>query len=1041
MFYNTLDRCFILKNFMEDYNSSLSIKIGTMKYSLYFILVLFMSQQLLGQASKRGGYIYGWSNYSTDDLTGLGSRTVNWDSTGLVDIVHAPTTGIHPRVYFGPSEIPSIRYRLDSTVSGQDVKGALHAYTTLLHLGASYSQSQPYALNASGFRHIDNYGAWNMEPYYTKLKNQDPTVWNGVPLKLRHRTASMMALEAFMCLIYSGQNDPDVGIDYNTRAQSLATAMYHWATIVLADPTFDADNYNLFGGTHMALCYDLNYNSMTQPQRDTVRKAIARLVRNEPRHGGSLHCFVNSSNWSTLNTFEIIANLCIEGELGYNTNLTEKWMRAFHTFINYGWYPSGAGYEGLGKNYMFVTTMLACAKRGYSLLAHPHVRAYGEQFLPAIMQPFGQGFTSYDVWGGSGWHPYLGKYKFNAADAVGLKWAFPNSPKIDFMWRNYIESSQSYAPQGGYHFGQIIPDDSYNNYLLVAAMFPSDYSSGSWQSQASSVVEEDYVAMDRGLATFKSGTDADAMAIQFHARQDMGGHTHGDRLDFTMSALGRIWVRKTYGGSQFQPSRYHSMVLVDSLGVGICGRDGVKARQPATVLGHRITPELSSINADATFAYTWEFQWTPKFPQHDHHWLGTNGWQKVTETWNDFLVTPHPDPHYNIPFYDYPNWHVEGKLERLIKRHYNPMQKVVRNIGLIRGNKPMVLVVDDIQKDNSVHKYEWLGQMARDLTIDHYDVNLTDNNYKCDIIFKEPAATGNRRLLVRVLQNEGYTGSTPPGIMDTIVYTNYFNGTPFNPNPPWVRPRLIIESNSVSPNFKVLLFPYVDGDVLPVTNWNATKDTLEIVFPNETKLVRFYPDQLNNTQFELVNPSNILAVDWNSFTAERINMNQVQLDWSIEGNADNKGFWVERRFEHEDEFTTIDWVPAHGTTGLEHYDFVDDNGFEGASYYRLKQVDWDGTFTYSEYRIVYGVDRTITMNLFPNPTTDIVSVYYNNITATKAKIKIFAPNGSVVLEQTNVLLPYRTTTIGSIKDLAAGIYWVQISLDNEIERTFRVIKQ
>jgi len=47
-------------------------------------------------------------------------------------------------------------------------------------------------------------------------------------------------------------------------------------------------------------------------------------------------------------------------------------MRAYWNFITYGWYKSGVPYEGMGKNYQFVTAMIAAAKRGYSLLGHPH---------------------------------------------------------------------------------------------------------------------------------------------------------------------------------------------------------------------------------------------------------------------------------------------------------------------------------------------------------------------------------------------------------------------------------------------------------------------------------------------------------------------------------------------------------------------------------------------------------------------------------------------------------------------------------------------
>lgn len=823
-----------------------------MRY-IALLLAIGFTQLVQSQSSQVGGFIYEWSSYTNDESTGLGPRIVNWDSTDLAPIVHAPAVGVHPRVYFGPSEMPDILNRLDNTASGNEAKATIHAYATLLHLGASYNQNASYALDPDGNRYISNSGAWNMEPYYTALKNHDPTVWDGVPIKTRHRTAALMSLEAFMCLFYPSDNDPDVGLDYATRAADLADAMSFWASLSINDPNTNPNgqNFNNFGGTHMALCYDLNYNNLSVSQRDSIRQVLSQIIPDSPRHGGETTCYANTSNWSTLNSFEIIINLAMEGEPGYKPQLTTEWMRALHTFINYGWYPSGAGYEGLGKNYQFVTTLIACAKRGYGLLSHPHVRAYGEEFLPAIMQPFGAGFTSYDVWGGSGYDEERGMYKFNSSDAVGLKWAFPSSEKIDFVWKNYIQEFHQNDSKG-YVYAQVYPDDSYNNYLIPAAVFAKDYSTDDWQSQANTVQSTDYVAEDRGLTVFKSDVDSLGLSTQFHARQDMGGHTHGDRLDFTLSGLGRIWIRKSYGGSQFQTSKYHSMVLVDDKGVPVGDPDGDKCRQPATLLNYSITPNLSKAAGDATYAYNWEYHWSPQSPGNDHPWLGNNGWEAVNESWNDFLVTPQSEAHYSTPFYDYGHWTQPGKLERMVKREYNTMDKVVRNIGLFRGNHPMVLVVDDIQKDSSVHNYKWLGQIARDLSLDYYDVNLSNTDYRCDIVLKEPSSLGNRRLLVRVLENNGYNGSTDPGYIDTVDYIDFFTGNPFNPNPNWDRPRLIIESNSVSPNFKVLLFPFEMGDELPVTNWNETNDTLAILFSDEERLIHFYSDSLDNTEFDFV---------------------------------------------------------------------------------------------------------------------------------------------------------------------------------------------
>ncbi len=820
----------------------------------FFLLIisLFSVQFLMAQDPQPGGFIYGWDNYDNSDTPGLGAREVVWNTEGLRDIPHAPPEGIHPRIFFGPDDIPDIKSRLENLESGQAVRQQIHAYTLLMLVGTgNYNQNADYALDDFGNRWVGNAGHWSAESHYSQLVAENPNVWTDVEIKRKHITASIMSMLALECLLFENEMNEDVGVSYADLAQDLAKALTFWASLAIDDPLVEpsSNHFNHFGGMHTAITYDLLHGFMTEDQRVIVRQAIAKIIPDEPRHGAYLPAYTCTSNWATLNSFEIIPNLVLEGEAGYKPELTERWMRTLHTFVNYGWYSSGAGYEGLGKNYLFMPTLIACAKRGYSLLGHPHVRAYGQQFLPAITQPFGHAFTSYDVWGGSGEDAETGGYKFKSSDAIGLKWIFPNDPTVDFMWKNYIQQWIKNDSEG-YVYQQILPDDSYYNYFVPAAAFALDYSPGDWQAEADATVEIDYFADDRGLAVMKSSTDKNALGVQFHCRQDMGGHTHGDRNDFTLSGLGRIWVRKSYGGSNFQPTWFHSTILIDDEGMGVGDPDGDKCRQPGKILEYTPDEAMTKVAGDATYAYSWEWHWSPQ--TGDHPWLGTDDWTAIEETWNDFQYTPRSEAHFNMPFYEFPHWHQEGKFERMVKRPFNPMEKVMRTVAMVKGENPFVLVVDDLKKDANTHNFKWLAQLARDLTIEETVVNLNNDNYRNDVILHEPATTGNRRLLVRILNNEGYDGSAPNAVMDTLEYFDYFNGTPYNDNPNLDRPRLIVESNSVEPDFKIMLFPFVENQELPTTNWNTTRDTLTVIFNEEEQIFAFPVNNDGRTEIEIV---------------------------------------------------------------------------------------------------------------------------------------------------------------------------------------------
>ncbi|MEM7035965.1 MAG: hypothetical protein AAF570_03225 [Bacteroidota bacterium] len=802
------------------------------KNSLAWIAILgcFLSQIFLNHAaaqSQAGGFTDQWANYGPGEF---GSLSITFDTAGLRALERAPANGVHPRIYFGPSELPGLRSRLQNTLAGQEVMKQIHAYTTLLHFGYSnggmYSHNANYAKDAFGNRRIDNAGAWDKHDRYYALAALDTTALNGANGAERYRLASIMALEAFECLIYTGQTDSTTGMAYDDRADMLARAMSFWAQLVVGNPSLTWQNYNDFGGVHMAFCYDLNYGQMSTAERDSVRMGLAAIVPAYPRYGAFTEPYSTASNWAGLNAFEILTNMAIEGETGFNATLFHDYMRAYRNFITYGWYASGTPLEGQGKNYQMNGVLVAMAKRGYSLLGHPHVRAYGSNYLPANVQPYGHAFVSEDVWGGSGWDGILGGYKFNALDIVGLKWAMPNDAGVDFAWRNYIEKWYR-INSTGYVYQQITPVTSgYHNYLLAAAIFADDYTPGNWENQfAAAVPDLSFLSPERGKATLRSSHQEDALMLQFFCRQDLGGHTHGDRNNFILSGEGRTWIRYTYG-SAFQETQYHSCILVDSLGIAIAPMDGRKARQPGKIVNFADTSRLAQVTGDAAYAYSWEWHWQSRPAGQDHSWLNTNGWTKVEETWNDFRYQPGTEAFHNVPFYDFAHWNDSSRLERMIKRPYNPLERYFRTAVLARTDAPFALIVDDIQKDDSSHQYLWLAQIANDLVLDTVILNHDTANFRCDVILGESA--GSRKMLVRVLENTGYLGGAPARI-DTLAHN-------INGNSPLTR--LIIEADTVAPDFKVLLFPYEDGDALPQTDWNGAYDLLTVSFPTDTvKLV------------------------------------------------------------------------------------------------------------------------------------------------------------------------------------------------------------
>ena len=89
-----------------------------------------------------------------------------------------------------------------------------------------------------------------------------------------------------------------------------------------------------------------------------------------------------------------------------------------------------------------------------------------------------------------------------------------------------------------------------------------------------------------------------------------------------------------------------------------------------------------------------------------------------------------------------------------------------------------------------------------------------------------------------------------------------------------------------------------------------------------------------------------LPIQLASFVGHVVNGTSVQLDWTTLSEMNNYGFFVERKSSSEQNFTELpgSFIPGHGTTlEPQHYTFTDNTASAGQWFYRLDQVDLDGT--------------------------------------------------------------------------------------------------
>jgi len=162
-----------------------------------------------------------------------------------------------------------------------------------------------------------------------------------------------------------------------------------------------------------------------------------------------------------------------------------------------------------------------------------------------------------------------------------------------------------------------------------------------------------------------------------------------------------------------------------------------------------------------------------------------------------------------------------------------------------------------------------------------------------------------------------------------------------------------------------------------------------------------------------------LPVEFTYFAA-KAQKNGVALSWQTATETNNAGFEVQRLVDsgqstvdspqliEDGKWEVLTFVKGHGTTvETQNYSYLDKDltGFQNLSgltlYYRLRQVDHDGAFEYSEV-IAVNAKSTIDnkqLHLFPNPVEDVLNYQVADLESVQ-RVQLFDVNGKLLRETT-----------------------------------------
>jgi photosystem II stability/assembly factor-like uncharacterized protein len=190
-----------------------------------------------------------------------------------------------------------------------------------------------------------------------------------------------------------------------------------------------------------------------------------------------------------------------------------------------------------------------------------------------------------------------------------------------------------------------------------------------------------------------------------------------------------------------------------------------------------------------------------------------------------------------------------------------------------------------------------------------------------------------------------------------------------------------------------------------------------------------------NQVYKYIGPPFPVPVELTSFIATA-NGKEVILNWTTATEINNQGFEIERS-EDNISFNNIGFVPGFGTTTEpKSYSYSDQSVNSGTNYYRLKQIDFDGSYEYSDVvEIDYrGFNSYLLEQNYPNPFNPTTTIGFGLQDKSNVKITILNAIGE---EVAIVLNEERESGFHQVEfnaaNLPSGVYFYQLRAGDFVE--------
>lgn len=612
--------------------------------------------------------------------------------------------------------------------------------------------------------------------------------------------------------------------------------------------------HGLVAHMNLGLALDFGGKWMTAEQKDMMRRVIAKATYGRRAYGEDSTVRFRDVNWVGWDLPQFIALTAIAGLEGFDREAWESGRDTVRAFCDFGIDDSGVVFESNGKtpgSFQFITlSMVSLARRGENLFGHPHLRKLlaGQTQMTS---PSGR----VTVNSGTQYEPYSRQF-LSPQLADELKSFFPRERIADYLLTKITDSPElaaneynrgwaienfdaaKYAEQVKKAVRLRLPSPTYPGFV-PGVLYDSDFAV---TTRADLDLPLDFNAPVHGVFSSYSDRTTNAAWINMMVRPNHylgAGHHHADAGMFHFSALGVDWFTQS-PFTQAYDGKFFNLVQVDGISEAVSLPDDkiLGWNAAAKFLGATENKSGASGSADLTYAYS--YRWLGQPPQEWSAHLQGLGWEiepapRVLEI---FAGTARYKMRPWWATYNYANY------MPTCRALFNPMQRVFRTTGLVRGKNSYGLVVDDVKKDEAAHLYQWAAMLnggvwcaeVPGLAKNQIALAFHEGDPKLDSAETKPAITpqpGEPLLLVCVLGiNDSGDVALP------LMQVARLEGPKDKTGKAQFYDRLVINRHATEANFRVLLLPFRAGEKLPeispshdqaVINWNGQRDEIQFV--------------------------------------------------------------------------------------------------------------------------------------------------------------------------------------------------------------------